>query len=157
MTVRAEFIANGRLLNTQDTSFREINSDWPILALSRDLGNITRASDPVVFSVGHIRDPVIQYVVSSGVQERFLYFWSRFSSADDVVSFVDVFQSLSTSDLSDFCRSTPFWVISKMPFFGLKILTTSFKVMQARYHQTMHPSLPYPLHRLSVLWKSLCQ
>ncbi|KAG6830826.1 hypothetical protein H0H92_014478 [Tricholoma furcatifolium] len=59
VVVRAQFINNGFLPNTQDTSFRAINDDWPVFALAHDLGEINNASTPVVFSVGHVRDPAL--------------------------------------------------------------------------------------------------
>ena len=35
--VRAQFINNGVLLNTEDSNFRAINDDWPVFAVSKDL------------------------------------------------------------------------------------------------------------------------
>ncbi|ESK94383.1 glutaminase, partial [Moniliophthora roreri MCA 2997] len=88
VTVRAQFINNGRLPNTQDTNFRAISNNWPVFALAHDLGNVGSGSTaPVVFSVGHIRDPAIQYVVRGGsLQNRSLYFWSQFSSPAALIS-----------------------------------------------------------------------
>ncbi|KAF4619311.1 hypothetical protein D9613_005332 [Agrocybe pediades] len=88
VVVRAQFINNGKLPNTQDTNFRAISNNWPVFGLSRDLGTVTSAlTDPVVFSVGHVRDPAINYIVNNGaLQARSLYFWSQFSSVNDVIS-----------------------------------------------------------------------
>ncbi|KAK7060516.1 hypothetical protein VNI00_001281 [Paramarasmius palmivorus] len=88
VTVRAQFINNGRLPNTQDTNFRAISNNWPVFALAHDLGNVgSGSSAPVVFSVGHVRDPAIQYVVKGGsLQNRSLYFWSQFSSPTALIS-----------------------------------------------------------------------
>lgn len=86
VTVRAQFINNGKLPNTQDTNFRAISNNWPVFGLAHDLGAVTSASEPVLFSVGHIRDPAIQYIVAGGgTQPRSLYFWSQISSAAAVV------------------------------------------------------------------------
>lgn len=84
--VRAQFISNGVLKNTQDTGFRAINNNWPVFGFAKDLGSVTGATDPVVFSVGLIRDPAVQYIVANnGRQDRSLYFWSKYNSAGDVV------------------------------------------------------------------------
>ncbi|KAG6830824.1 hypothetical protein H0H92_014476 [Tricholoma furcatifolium] len=86
VVVRAQFINNGVLPNTQDTSFRAINDDWPVFALAHDLGEINNASTPVLFSIGHVRDPALQYVVSGGTQARSVYFWSQYSSVSSLIS-----------------------------------------------------------------------
>ncbi|KAF8917882.1 hypothetical protein CPB85DRAFT_1558569, partial [Mucidula mucida] len=81
VAVRAQFINNGSLPNTQDTSFRAISDAWPVFALSQNLGSVTGSTEPVVFAIGHIRDPAISYIVeNNGRQDRSLYFWSEFSS-----------------------------------------------------------------------------
>ncbi|KDR83620.1 hypothetical protein GALMADRAFT_85982 [Galerina marginata CBS 339.88] len=87
VTVRAQFINDGKLPNTQDTTFRAVSNAWPVFGLSRDLGSITGATNPVVFSVGHIRDPAINYIVANNArQARSLYFWSQLSSPASVIS-----------------------------------------------------------------------
>ncbi|PSS35457.1 hypothetical protein PHLCEN_2v1612 [Hermanssonia centrifuga] len=85
--VRAQFINSGKLLNTQDTQFRAVSDDWPVFALSHDLGTISTATPPVVISIGHVRDPAVQYIIANGaLQNRSLYFWSQFSSVQDAIS-----------------------------------------------------------------------
>jgi hypothetical protein len=89
VNVRAQFVNNGRLANTLDTGFRAINNNWPVFGLAHDLGSVTRASAPVVFSVGHIRDPAISYIVAGGgFQSRSLYFFSQFPTSASVVGVV---------------------------------------------------------------------
>ncbi|KAJ7154108.1 DUF1793-domain-containing protein [Mycena filopes] len=84
--VRAQFINNGKLANTLDTGFRAINNNWPVFGLAHDLGAITTLTTPVVFSVGHIRDPALEYIVAGGeTQSRNLYFLSEFSNTADVI------------------------------------------------------------------------
>ena len=84
--LRAQFINNGKLLGTLDTNFRAINNNWPVFAFAQDLGSVNAESQPVIFSVGHIRDPVISYITANAVlQKRSLYFWSKFSNAAAVV------------------------------------------------------------------------
>ncbi|KAJ7283980.1 DUF1793-domain-containing protein [Mycena rebaudengoi] len=87
VNVRTQFVNNGRLANTLDTGFRAINNNWPVFGLSRDLGSISAATAPVVFSVGHIRDPVINYVVAGGgLQARSPYFLSEFPTSASLIS-----------------------------------------------------------------------
>ncbi|KAI0661062.1 DUF1793-domain-containing protein [Cubamyces menziesii] len=85
--VRAQFINNGKLANTQDTAFRAVSDRWPVFAFAHDLGSVNGATAPVVFSVGHIRDPAIQYIVANnGRQNRSLFFWTRFSTVANAIS-----------------------------------------------------------------------
>jgi hypothetical protein len=62
--VRAQFINNGVLPNTQDSNFRAVNNDWPVFALSHNLGTVGTASVQVVYSLGRSRDPAIKYIVA---------------------------------------------------------------------------------------------
>ncbi|KZT74313.1 DUF1793-domain-containing protein [Daedalea quercina L-15889] len=85
--VRAQFISNGELANTEDTNFRAVSDDWPVFALAHDLGTVSGTSDTVVYAVGHVRDPAIQYIIADDqLQPRNLYFWSQFSTVNDLLS-----------------------------------------------------------------------
>ncbi|KAM5543407.1 hypothetical protein V8D89_002658 [Ganoderma adspersum] len=87
VVVRAQFAANGTLANTQDTGFRAVSDRWPVFAFAHDLGTVTSATAPVVYSIGHVRDPVVQYVIlNGGVQARSSYFWTRFGTIGDAIS-----------------------------------------------------------------------
>ncbi|KAJ7658891.1 hypothetical protein B0H17DRAFT_345172 [Mycena rosella] len=112
--VRGQFLNHGVLKNTQDTFFRAISDSWPVFGLTKDLGNVggsakrdsqLKASVPsVLFSIGHIREPAIQYMLSPTVnQDRSLYFWSRFNTAADVISFFlkDYANALTTARTLD--------------------------------------------------------
>lgn len=84
--VRAQFIKNGKLANTQDTNFRAIQDNWPVFGFAHDLATVNSTGTAVLFSVGHVRDPAVQYVVAGGgTQDRSVYFWSQYSSVADVV------------------------------------------------------------------------
>jgi hypothetical protein len=102
--VRAQFVNHGSLAGTLDTNFRAVDNNWPVFGLAHDLGTaVTTATAPVVFSVGHVRDPEIQYIVagaspedmrharrsctSSGgaLQSRSGYFWSKYSTVAAMV------------------------------------------------------------------------
>ncbi|KAG1815522.1 uncharacterized protein BJ212DRAFT_1481299 [Suillus subaureus] len=86
--VRGQFINNGVLNNTEDTNFRAVSDNWPVFAFAHDLGTVsTTATVPVIYTVGHVRDPAIQYIVANDVyQPRSIYFWSAYSSVADLIS-----------------------------------------------------------------------
>ncbi|KAG6821602.1 hypothetical protein H0H93_000111 [Arthromyces matolae] len=85
VTVRAQFINNGHLSNTQDTNFRAVQDNWPVFGLAHDLGSVSGATT-VVYTVGHVREPAIEYVVSGGTQDRSLYFWSEYPCVPGLIS-----------------------------------------------------------------------
>jgi len=87
-TTRSAFIANGKLDNTKDTNFRQIQDNWPVFALSKDLGTINSASSPVVFVVGHARDPVATYITASGNKDRNPYYLSQYTIASALSAFL---------------------------------------------------------------------
>ncbi|KAJ6563311.1 DUF1793-domain-containing protein [Mycena vulgaris] len=86
--VHAQFVNNGVLVNTKDPNFRPVSDSWPVFGLSKDLGQVSGAPASVLFSIGHIREPAVKYVLAGKVkQERSLYFWSRFSTTAQLISF----------------------------------------------------------------------
>ncbi|KAI0683606.1 DUF1793-domain-containing protein [Cytidiella melzeri] len=87
VVVRAQFIQNGKLTNSQDTDFRAVSDRWPVFAFAQDLGNVQSPSSPVVIAIGHVRDPAVEYIVANGaLQNRSLLFWSHFASVGDVIT-----------------------------------------------------------------------
>lgn len=53
-----------------------------------DLGQIASTSAPVVWSIGHVREPAVQYVQADGTtQNRSLLFWTQFSNITEAVRF----------------------------------------------------------------------
>ncbi|KIK64768.1 hypothetical protein GYMLUDRAFT_240730 [Collybiopsis luxurians FD-317 M1] len=87
--VRAQFLNNGVLANTQDTNYRAVSDDWPVFAFVHSLGTvISNAPQSVLFSVGHVRDPVIKYIQNNGdtFQGRSYYFWSTYSTISAAIS-----------------------------------------------------------------------
>ncbi|KAF8992037.1 hypothetical protein BDQ17DRAFT_1370004 [Cyathus striatus] len=81
--LRATFNAGRTLSNSDDTNYRAIRDDWPVLAFRVDLGNITQTDSSlrVVWSIGIIREPAVQYIQ---VQHS-SYYWSAYNSTDDLV------------------------------------------------------------------------
>ncbi|KAG9084624.1 hypothetical protein FS749_005086, partial [Ceratobasidium sp. UAMH 11750] len=86
--VRAAFIKQGALDNSQDTQYRAISDRWPVFAFARDIGSTTNsAANPLVFAVGHVRDPLVQYVVAGNkLEERHPYWLSKYPNATDMIS-----------------------------------------------------------------------
>jgi len=98
-TVRQQFVTNGVLLNTTDTNYRPVDEQWPVFAIARDMGSITLPTEPFVMSIGHVRDPAVQYVISRNfTQERSLYFWSAYSSIADAVGLPFLISSSMAAD-----------------------------------------------------------
>ena len=56
------------------------------LGIAMDLGTIQSTSEPIVWAVGVVRDPVVQFTNSSGqIEERSSYYWSNYSNIHDAV------------------------------------------------------------------------
>ncbi|KAF8684145.1 hypothetical protein RHS04_01442 [Rhizoctonia solani] len=85
--LRGLFIKSGVLANTQDSNFRQVGKDWPVLAIAQDLGAVATQAQVATFVLGHSRNPAVQYYTNSGTQERSLYFLSKFSSEEDAIRY----------------------------------------------------------------------
>ncbi|KAJ7924394.1 hypothetical protein B0H13DRAFT_1192380 [Mycena leptocephala] len=102
--VRGQFLNNGVLSTVKDNNFRAISDSWPVFALAKDLGKVGGTAATVLFSIGHIREPAVKYVLAGNVkQERSLYFWSKFSTTAQVISFFlkDYANALTTANALD--------------------------------------------------------
>ncbi|KAF4566531.1 hypothetical protein EYR36_011962 [Pleurotus pulmonarius] len=87
--LRDSFSSTGQLANTQDPTFRAINGrDWPVFAISANLGTITSTSSPVVWCIGLVRDPSIVAWNGASSEDRHPYFKTRYQ---DVSSAIDAF------------------------------------------------------------------
>ncbi|KDQ29342.1 hypothetical protein PLEOSDRAFT_157064 [Pleurotus ostreatus PC15] len=98
VTVRAQFLNNGRLPNTQDTNFRAIQDNWPVFAFAHDLGSVGSTAQSRVIALGHARDPAVQYIIANnGRQDRSLFFFGQFATARDaLLSFLGDFNDALT-------------------------------------------------------------
>lgn len=85
--LRQLFLSLGVLSNSQDTEFRGISTNWPVLAISQNLGLVTNQAQVATFVLGHTRDPAVRYVTPSGQQDRSLYFLSQFATEEAAVQF----------------------------------------------------------------------
>lgn len=73
------------------------------LAIALDLGTIQSTSEPIVWAVGVVRDPVIQYTNASGQrEERSAYYWANYTTIHDAVTnrftFLVVYMLISRTD-----------------------------------------------------------
>ncbi|KAL1730973.1 hypothetical protein EV714DRAFT_283692 [Schizophyllum commune] len=85
-TVRTLFVNSSALDNSQDTTFRNISDSFPVFAFAHDLGDVEDATDPIVMSIGLVREPAVQYVVGGNeMQDRSLYFWTEYGSVGDLI------------------------------------------------------------------------
>lgn len=61
-------------------------SNWPVLAIQIDWGEIQKTSEPAVFTIGLVRDPVIQYMLPNGtIQYRSHYYRSTYGDDTSAV------------------------------------------------------------------------
>jgi hypothetical protein len=61
IVVRAQFVNNGKLANTNDTRYRAIQDNWPVFGLCADLGQVGRSAATVPLSIGLVRTPALSY------------------------------------------------------------------------------------------------
>ena len=75
--VRAQAVSKGSLDGTVDQAKpRAINDRWPVFAFNLDLGSVNRTTDPVVLSIGHVRELALSYF-----GESLLQLWQSYYSA----------------------------------------------------------------------------
>ncbi|KAI9447112.1 hypothetical protein BJY52DRAFT_375069 [Lactarius psammicola] len=92
------FQRSGLLDNQTDTNFRPINDHWSVFGISRDLGTIQATQDPIVWTIGFITDPAINYTDLSGAaQQRSLFYKTRYSDDTSlIVDFLNDFANASS-------------------------------------------------------------
>jgi hypothetical protein len=85
---RGQFARNGSLDNQQESSFRSISDQFPVFAISRDLGTIQATQAPVVWTVGYTTDLVVNYTDLSGAPatNRKPYYKFKYSNDPALVS-----------------------------------------------------------------------
>ncbi|KAL1722415.1 hypothetical protein EV715DRAFT_270417 [Schizophyllum commune] len=85
-TVRTLFVNSSALDNSQDATFRNISDSFPVFAFAHDLGDVKDATDPIVMTIGLVREPAVQYVVGGNkMQDRSLFFWTEYGSVGDLI------------------------------------------------------------------------
>jgi hypothetical protein len=72
---RDNFTSFGQLDNKSDTNYRAISNGSPAFAFALDLGTVTQTLNSLVFGIGLVRDPVLEY--QSGTTNQSLkHLWS---------------------------------------------------------------------------------
>ena len=83
------FLATGALKNTVDSPepAQLAEDDGPIFAFAHDLGTVgTPQTTPVVYTIGHERDPLVQFSNVPNVNNtRRPYYFTRYSNVLDMV------------------------------------------------------------------------
>lgn len=75
-----------------------------MFGFAKNLGTLTTATTPVVFSFGLVRDPAVEYIIANNVyQARSLYFWSKYTAVATAVS--EVLYSIVRVLTVSHCRS----------------------------------------------------
>ncbi|HEY1699881.1 MAG TPA: DUF5127 domain-containing protein [Trebonia sp.] len=62
IVVRTQFVNNGTLTDTNDTSYRAIQDDWPVFGFAADLGSVGDAAAMIPLTVGWVRTPAVSYL-----------------------------------------------------------------------------------------------
>jgi hypothetical protein len=84
---RSLFQTNGTLDNQTDPNFRSISPIFTVFGIARDLGTIQATQDPIVWAVGFITEPAINYTDLSGAsQQRSLFYKTQYSNDTSLVS-----------------------------------------------------------------------
>jgi hypothetical protein len=65
--VRETFKDSGKLDDNEDTSFRAINSDWPVFGYAVDMGSVGSDAKTQLFTIGLCQDDAIQFLGVDGL------------------------------------------------------------------------------------------
>ena len=87
--VRALFVSQGALDDSQDSAFRAISDNTPVLAFAHALGTVAPgASGSVRYVVGHFLEPAFSYTaVATNNSDRSLYFMAQYPTLESSLSF----------------------------------------------------------------------
>ena len=91
--LRQRFSRTGALRNTVDEKFRQIMDEEPVFAFSKSFDlNATSAAggkayDSVLFTIGHIQDPVVQFASERGMTLMRPLWESYYLNADELLEF----------------------------------------------------------------------
>ncbi|KLO15800.1 DUF1793-domain-containing protein [Schizopora paradoxa] len=90
-TVRALGTNDTGLQNTIDTKYstHALDNPFDAFAMTLDLGSIRSTTESIMWTIGMLRHPSINFTSASGANQlRSSYYWSNFSSIPDLISFV---------------------------------------------------------------------
>jgi hypothetical protein len=84
--VRAQFMANGALGNTNDTNYTAINDNYPVFAFAVDLGQVGGRPQSLLYTLGQVRTPAISFL-GTDLAPLWSTYWSDWQSMlGDVVA-----------------------------------------------------------------------
>ncbi|KIP05603.1 hypothetical protein PHLGIDRAFT_108072, partial [Phlebiopsis gigantea 11061_1 CR5-6] len=85
---RGNFSINGVLPNSVARGPLPINNPFTVFAISKDLGTVADTpTNPAVWAIGMLRDPVVQFSTSSGaIEQRNAYWRTEFPTDVDIVT-----------------------------------------------------------------------
>ncbi|KAH9914014.1 uncharacterized protein B0H18DRAFT_887524 [Fomitopsis serialis] len=101
---RGGFVDTGRVNpNDNNSTFRDIDDDWPVFPISVDLGSVASLDSPVVWTVGYVRDPSISYTLSGNTVSLRPYYTTQYPTTEDALEFFvsDFNDSLTQAKLFD--------------------------------------------------------
>lgn len=84
--VRGEFVRHGRLNDKEDSKYRRIGDNTPILAMSKRM-SVSERPESALFAIGHVRDPAISYrptILEDPVDLKLLYY-SKYATWQEAV------------------------------------------------------------------------
>ncbi|KAK4694522.1 hypothetical protein P7C70_g8718, partial [Phenoliferia sp. Uapishka_3] len=82
--IRGRFYRTGKLNGSQDVRYRAINDRQPVFGFAKTLH---KTSPSIVFAIGHMRDPYVNYVTPEGQVSRRGFWSSHFPTWRHAVSF----------------------------------------------------------------------
>ena len=98
--VRSEFVNEGQLADSIDNLYRSINERTPVFAFAHHIGNVSKynASQKyspnysifnrsVVFTIGYVQDPLVQFASHIGMKEYLPLWKSYFSTGLEMIYF----------------------------------------------------------------------
>jgi hypothetical protein len=80
-TVRGNFINNGALANTQDTTYRAISNNWPVFGFANSLGDIGTTPITTLYTIVHAQQNSIYFDGANGLTSV-PSLWTAYFSTD---------------------------------------------------------------------------
>lgn len=99
------------LTDSAESTFHAVGDPFDVLGIMVDVGSVSSTpTDPLVYAVGVVRDPVVQYMNKQvQLETRSSYFWGTYSNVHDLVRsampmrpYFSIFGKLTNSDVRTF-------------------------------------------------------
>ncbi|EJC98583.1 uncharacterized protein FOMMEDRAFT_96129 [Fomitiporia mediterranea MF3/22] len=87
------------LPKTAEANFHPLGiPDYDTMGIAVDLGTVNSISETLVYALGVVRDPVVQYANQKvQIEKRSSYYWSKFTNVHDVAHVLDNFDNAVTA------------------------------------------------------------